>query len=348
MEFGIFDHVDRSGVPLEQFYEERLQMAEAYDRLGFYAYHVAEHHFTPLGLASSPGVFLSAVAQRTKQLRFGPLVYTLPLYHPLRLAEEICMLDQMARGRFQVGVGRGISPIESGYYGEPADPTQSREVFGETLQVVLSALTQKRLSFHGKYRRADNVPIELDTLQKPHPPLWMGVHSLENAEFAARHGMNFVGVLPPPEMRMRINRYTEVARAASNGQVCASVKMGMSFFIVVADTDDEAQVVATRAYKVWHESFHYLYHLHGRAPVYGERTTDFREVQAEGRGVAGSPATVADFLRSRIVESGINYLVGQFVFGDMTKREALRCAELFGLYVMPKLRTAPATALMTA
>ena len=113
MEFGIFDHVDASGVPLQQFYDDRFRIVEAYDRAGFYCYHVAEHHATPLGMAPSPGVFLAAVAQRTKQLRFGPLVYTLPLYHPLRLTEEICMLDQMSGGRMQVGIGRGISPLET-------------------------------------------------------------------------------------------------------------------------------------------------------------------------------------------------------------------------------------------
>src|SRR5262245_4827841 len=96
MEFGVFDHVDRGGAPLAEFYEARLKLVEAYDSGGFCGYHVAEHHATPLGLAASPGVFLAAVAQRTARLRFGPLVYTLPLYHPLRLIEEICMLDQMS------------------------------------------------------------------------------------------------------------------------------------------------------------------------------------------------------------------------------------------------------------
>ena len=85
MKFGIFDHMDNSGVSLGQQIEERLRLIEAYDRGGFHAYHLAEHHGTPLGLAPSPNVFLAAVAQRTKRLRFGPLVYMLPLYHPLRL-----------------------------------------------------------------------------------------------------------------------------------------------------------------------------------------------------------------------------------------------------------------------
>src|ERR1019366_7945609 len=91
MEFGVFDHIDRSGQMLQAFYETRLKLAEAYDRSGFYAYHVAEHHGTPLGMAPSPGIFLAAVAQRTKRLRLGPLVYILPLYNPLRLIDEIAM-----------------------------------------------------------------------------------------------------------------------------------------------------------------------------------------------------------------------------------------------------------------
>ena len=117
MKFGLFDHVDRGAGTLHNFYEDRLRIAEKYDKAGFYAYHTAEHHATSLGMASSPNVYMSAVAQRTRRLKFGPLVYCLPQYHPIRLFEEICMLDQMSGGRLQVGVGRGISEIESSYFG---------------------------------------------------------------------------------------------------------------------------------------------------------------------------------------------------------------------------------------
>ena len=85
MKFGVFDHMDDGGGPLGTLYAERLELIEAYDRSGIYGYHIAEHHSTPLGCASSPGLFLAAVTQRTKTLRFGPLVYLLPFYHPLRL-----------------------------------------------------------------------------------------------------------------------------------------------------------------------------------------------------------------------------------------------------------------------
>ena len=113
MEFGVFDHLDRSPLPLADYYEARLAVVEAIDRAGFYAYHLAEHHSTPIGMAPSPSVFLSAVAQRTKSLRFGPMIYALPLYHPLRMIEEICMLDQMSGGRLDVGFGRGASDRKS-------------------------------------------------------------------------------------------------------------------------------------------------------------------------------------------------------------------------------------------
>src|SRR5499425_1647349 len=143
MEFGIFDHLDRSRSSLADYYEERLAIVELFDRAGFHAYHLAEHHATPLGMAPSPSVFLAAVAQRTTTLRFGPLVYTVNLYHPLRLIDEICMLDQMSGGRLELGIGRGISPYEVGYYG--VDPAIGPERFAEALEVILKGLTQPRL-----------------------------------------------------------------------------------------------------------------------------------------------------------------------------------------------------------
>ena len=121
MEFGIFDHLDRNDQPLPDFYEDRLKIIEAYDRAGFYAYHLPSiirrrSAWRRRRASSSP-----RVAQRTRRLRFGPLVYALPLYHPLRLVEEICMLDQMSGGRLELGFGRGVSPIEVGYYGVDAE-----------------------------------------------------------------------------------------------------------------------------------------------------------------------------------------------------------------------------------
>src|ERR1700752_1241637 len=144
MQFGIFDHLDRNKSPLKDYYEARLQLIEMYDREGFYAYHVAEHHSTPLGMAPSPSVFLSAVAQRTKRLRFGPLVSTLPMYHPLRAAEAICMLHHLSQGRLEGGIGRGISAHELTYYG--VDPQEAQARYVEAFAIIMAALTGKPLT----------------------------------------------------------------------------------------------------------------------------------------------------------------------------------------------------------
>ena len=184
MRFGIFDHLDDSGVPLGRHFEERLRLIEAYDKAGFYGYHLAEHHNTPLGYAPSPSVFLSAVAQRTKRLKFGPMVYLLPLYHPLRLIDEVCMLDQMSGGRFLYGVGRGISPIEVGFYG--IDFATGAEQFREAYDVIRIGLTEDELTYHGKFYDFDHVPIVMKPQQKPFPELWYGTSRPDSIPWAAK------------------------------------------------------------------------------------------------------------------------------------------------------------------
>ena len=108
IEFGLFDWIDRGKRTLQDLYQERLQLLEVADSAGFTGYHIAEHHFTPLGMAPSPALFLCAAAQRTTNIRLGPLGYLLPLYNPLRLIEEVCMLDHLSNGRLDLGFGRGI------------------------------------------------------------------------------------------------------------------------------------------------------------------------------------------------------------------------------------------------
>ena len=92
-------------------------------------------------MAPSPSVFLAAVAQRTKRLRFGPMIYALPLYHPLRMIEEICMLDQMSNGRLDVGFGRGASPIELDLFG--VNPADARDIYEEALAIIMQGLRER-------------------------------------------------------------------------------------------------------------------------------------------------------------------------------------------------------------
>lgn len=332
MKFGVFDHLDRNDLPLHDYYESRLKIAAAYDRLGFYTYHIAEHHSTPLGMAASPSVFLAAVAQRTRRLRFGPLVYALPLYHPLRLTEEICMLDQMSGGRLEIGFGRGSVPAELVYYGQK--PEEAQAVYAEALDLILKGLTERSLTFRGQFFRFDNVPMELAPYQKPHPPVWYGVHAPESAARAARKGLQVVSLDPACATRTAFDGFRAAWREAWGRKPLPL--MGLGRFVVVADTDAAALAIARRAYPRWHDSFTFLHRMHGRLTAH-PRPPTFDALAEVGQGVAGAPATVAAFLRRELAETGSNYCVGQFAFGDLSEAEILQSVELFARHVMPEL-----------
>lgn len=334
MEFGIFDHLDRNALPLADYYEQRLKLIEAYDRAGFYSYHLAEHHFTPLGMAPSPSVFLASVAQRTRRLRFGPLVYALPLHHPLRVLEEICMLDHLSGGRLDIGFGRGSVPYEIAYYGQNVELRE--KIYRERLELILKAFSVDILSFSGEFDAFENVPMEIKPLQRPHPPIYYGAHSADSAERAARKGLNIINNDITAVTRSCVARYRDVCRESGGRDTTA--KMGMVRFVVVAKTDGAALAIARRAYPVWHRSFNHLYRMHGTTPGLGERPPTFDGVMELGTGIAGSPATVAEVLARQLQESGANYLVGQFAFGDLTLDEMLQSVELFAAKVMPACR----------
>ena len=156
MQFGIFDQNDIGAADLTAHYEARLQLAAFYDQAGFDRYHVSEHHATPLSATPATGAWLSAVAQRTTRIRLGPLVYILPLRHPLQVAEEVCLLDHLSNGRFELGVGRGVSPFELGYHG--VDAAESPAMLREGLDLLLRALTQDEVSFEGRSGNAATCP----------------------------------------------------------------------------------------------------------------------------------------------------------------------------------------------
>jgi alkanesulfonate monooxygenase SsuD/methylene tetrahydromethanopterin reductase-like flavin-dependent oxidoreductase (luciferase family) len=333
MEFGIFDHVDRSNLPLADYYEARLKIIEAYDRHGFFAYHMAEHHATPLGMVPSPSVFMAAIAQRTKRLRFGPMVYALPLYHPLRMIEEICMVDQMSRGRIEIGFGRGSSATEIEFYGE--DPADSQAVYNEALELIIRGLTTSSLTFEGKHFNCKDVPMTLEPYQKPYPPIWYGVHAPDSAERAAKRGLKVIDLDTPAATRECFDRFRATWQDARRGEPLPL--MGIGRFIVLGDSDAEALALARRAYPPWHRSFTYLHSRARYIPAH-PRPPHFDGVLEDGRGIAGSTATVIAALRKQIAETGANYVVGQFAFGDMTTEEALHSIDLFAREVMPALR----------
>ncbi len=335
MQFGIFDQNDRGPLPLQEHLEARLRLVALYDELGFDRYHVSEHHATPLSATPATGAWLGAVAQRTKRIRFGPLVYILPIRHPLQVAEEVALLDQMSGGRFDLGVGRGISPYELGYHGVNA--AESPAMYREALELLLMAMTQDSVTFTGQWWSCEDVPIAMQPKQQPHPPLWYACATPEAAVWPAHNAVNVVCNAPAPRVAEIVKRYqAEWEGAGRPGGVLP--RLGLSRAIVIADTPDAALEAARRGWRRYEDSFHRLWRKHGGAPINARVGPDFAETQAAGMGFCGTAAQVRDALLAQVEATGVNYVVSRFAFGDLTEAESARSAELFAREVMPALR----------
>ena len=331
MKFGLFEHMDDSGVPLGRQFESRLSLLEACDRYGFYAYHLAEHHGTPLGLAPSPGLFLAAVAQRTKRLRFGPLAYSLPLYHPIRLIEEICMLDQMSGGRFELGVGRGVSPFEVGFFG--VNPADGSRQFPEALRLIKQGLTSDELSFSGEFYNFHKVPMVLKPVPRPYPPLWYGVVATEGAYWAAVEKAHIVTLVPPDPAKAIIDKYTvewkKLGRSDSDLPL-----MGISRHVVLAETTAAAVAIAERAYRPWHTHMELLWVRNGSKLPLG-LPPEIGSLFAARAAFAGTVSDFKNFLQDQIRSTGASYFVCDVAFGDLTPEESMQTIRLLGEEVIP-------------
>ena len=329
MELGIFDHLDRRDMPLDELYESRLRLLEKYDEAGFYAYHLAEHHATPLGMAPVPGIFLAAASQRTRRIRLGPCVYCLPLYDPLRLIEEICMLDQLTRGRFDFGVGRGIVPYEMAYFN--LHHLETEEISREVMDVVLQGLTSDVLDHRGPRYTYRKVPMVLRPLQQPHPPLWYGLGHMQGAEWAATNKVHSISNAPAEGSRPLFDRYREVWSRKHGG--APMPKLGMTRHLVVAATDAEADAIARPAYALWYANLTKLWRDFGAIPVRFAR--DWDEARQRGVAIAGSPSRVREEIERQVAASTCTYLVFRVMFGSMTEAQAAASVDRFVADVMP-------------
>jgi alkanesulfonate monooxygenase SsuD/methylene tetrahydromethanopterin reductase-like flavin-dependent oxidoreductase (luciferase family) len=334
LKFGVFDHVDRGDLPLGQHYENRLRLTELYDREGFHAYQIAEHHSTPLGTAGAPSVFLSAVVQRTKRLRIGTLVYTLPLVNPLRLLEEVCMLDQMSGGRLELGVGRGSSPYELGYFG--VDGPASAGLYREAYEVLLQGLQSKVIDFEGQHYRFKNVPVEVECIQKPTPPIWYGLSAAAAVPWAAENGINIVCNTAAKNVRPVTDRYREIWAALPRAGREPHPRMAIGRHVVVAETREAALSCGKRGFDRWYASLQHLWRVHGNPMTHYPVPEDFTQAVAAGFLLVGTADQVAEGLQREIETAGVNYVLTRFAFGNLSLDEAMRSATLFAREVMPR------------
>jgi alkanesulfonate monooxygenase SsuD/methylene tetrahydromethanopterin reductase-like flavin-dependent oxidoreductase (luciferase family) len=334
--FGIFDHLERRDVPLGQLYEERLQLIEAADRAGMFCYHLAEHHATPLGMSPSPSVFLAAAAMRTRRIHLGPLVYLLPLYHPIRLVEEICMLDQLSGGRLEVGVGRGVSPYELAYFN--VNFLESRDIFEESLEAIVQGLRERKMSHRGERYKFAGAPIELAPKQSPNPPFWYGASTPEGLAFAARHRMQIVTGGPNVIVKGTMQAYRELldkfrdSADDLNPQV-KELKMGGVRHFFVADTDQQAEEIAIPAYRVYYHNIVKLWRDFGTVPTLF--TDDLMRARSADAAIVGSPKSAREKIAAYFEQSGANYLVLSFAWGSLSYQQSRHSLDLFASEVMP-------------
>jgi alkanesulfonate monooxygenase SsuD/methylene tetrahydromethanopterin reductase-like flavin-dependent oxidoreductase (luciferase family) len=377
IEFGVFDHIEHlPGVPLGRLYSERLVQLEALDQAGFFAYHLAEHH-TPAvhSMAPSQNVFLAAASQRTRRLRFGPGVYVIPLHHPLRLIEEVSMLDHLSDGRLEIGVGRG-GVLEAYFWGQESDEESNQARYDEHLAVLLEGLSHDELTFHGRFWDFDRVPMRLRPRQQPYPPLWY----MRNPETAARGGMNSIVVGSLDTFEANVIRYRRLWDTY-NGEGSLTrqgtvPRIGLVVHVLVADTDAEAVEAAGTAWEAYRWNLgtprrleaerRKLTQFLGRADsgdgrggqpdrhraveerrdldqALRELSEQERETRARRRrfpgeiapGVMAGSPAAVRGFMEEYAATGANYMVCSFQWGNLSHAQAMRSIELWATEVMP-------------
>src|SRR3984885_1904971 len=337
----------------QQLYARYLDELEYADKLGFDGIAVNEHHQTAYGLMPSPNLMAAALARRTEKAKIMVLGNAIGIRgNPLRVAEEIAMLDLLSNGRVVSGFVRGIGWE---YFGHSINPTHSRDRFNEAHDLIVKAWTSEEMfqwiSPHYEYRYVNLWPRPL---QQPHPPVYIpGAGSTETMKFCAERRYTYMSVYAPARVVRRwFDGYRQAA--ADLGYVPDPDKIAFSVPVYVADSDEQAHREAQPVLE-------WLFRkgLKQTAPMHsppGERALaslrgvlsagmkpysqlSYEDLLAGGQVVAGSPDTVASRLRELYEElGGFGQLIGLFAIGPSTHEQVMRSAELFAADVMPALR----------
>ncbi|MDY7106280.1 MAG: LLM class flavin-dependent oxidoreductase [Actinomycetota bacterium] len=231
-----------------EVYEAALARIEVMDRAGYDAVWLAEHHFSDFSICPSVHLMGMAVAARTERLRIGMGVSLAAAYHPLRLAEEVALLDVLSGGRVNWGAGRGFQPGELAALGVPMD--ESHERFRENVEVVLAAWTHERLHYEGRWSRFDDLEVLPKPLQQPHPPTWMAATSTGAITWTASRGLDLL--LDPHSSHGQIAAKWDLYHRllGEHGHSRADRTVPMARLVAVARTDAEAEELA-RAGAAW-------------------------------------------------------------------------------------------------
>jgi alkanesulfonate monooxygenase SsuD/methylene tetrahydromethanopterin reductase-like flavin-dependent oxidoreductase (luciferase family) len=329
-----------------------LEQVEWTEELGFDEVWFTEHHFIDYGLSVDPSSLAAAAASRTRRVRIGLAAAILPFHHPLRLAEQMALVDIISSGRLDVGVGRGNRPAEFAGYRVPQ--VESRDRFDETVEILRLAWTRERFSFHGRFFDVDDVRVIPKPVQQPHPPLYQVCVSKDGIENTALRGWPMLNsVLTGPVDQLLANRDTYVGTLQKAGRTAEEIaallgRWGVSRQIYVAETDARALAEARDAEMWYQESF--------RRFVVPERIEDAHpSLQPGFRAMAeklakvtwedlvretlafGSPDTVARHIE-HMRRLGVGQVLCWMNFGGLPQDRIRRSMELFAREVMPRFR----------
>src|SRR5581483_853173 len=357
MEFAHFSHVwAKPGMTPHQRYEQLWRELVLCDELGFEYAFCVEHHFRPdESWISSPSLFAVGAGARTRRLRIGPMGYIVPLYHPLRLVEEIAIVDQMLGGRMELGLVPGISADYFKPFGLDYNFRKSPTL--EFVDYLRAAFGDKQpCSFHGDNHKTESAQISVQPSQKPHPPLWMMSRDPQTLEFCARNGINpgYFLVYPRTDAAPRYRVFLDQWKQAGWSR---KPKIAYCTIVYVDETDEKARDVAlTRASRAYEgflaptkpgETFEQRVREHAKKFI-GRGEPGASEIMANlfdpdylmqhELVFIGSAETVAAQLR-KTAEAGLfNVFMGEFNFSDLAEDDLMRSIRLFGEKVIPALR----------
>lgn len=345
MRFGTFSYNQaRPWATEKQAFEELLEQIKLTDRLGFDEAWFAEHHHSDYGMLSSPNLITAALARSTERLRFGNLVSVLPLYDPMRFAEECAILDILTGGRLNVGVGRGV-PKDDMKHRLDRDTAQAR--FEEGIEILMRAWTGETFSYSGKAWAYEEISCRPQPLQKPHPPIYYGASAPDSAAMVARRGWNLaLSRQPLANCAKAIATYR--AERAQHANLGGRGDAIMVRDVYVADSDEQAWQEAgpelTRFWQLAGDNFWRgetvstddLAKFTARYPYYPGGLTLSR-LNEWGTSLIGSPDTVIKKARDMFATAKPDSLVGMFSFGGLRHEQVMHSLELFGTKVMPAL-----------
>ena len=349
MKLGLFDHMQKYDSPDRTYvdlYRNHLEVLQAADEAGMDFYFVAEHHFD-MGFSEcpSPGSFLGAASQRTKRIRLGPLVYVLPLWNPIRVAEEVALLDNLTEGRLECGFGAGTGPFTFTAYNISWE--QKREMAMEALRIIRGIWTHESFTFEGRYFKCKDIDLSIPLVQKPHPPLWMPTRSKDSIEEAAANAISTIQWVPAgmKATRSAFDMYRDAyQRVKPSGP---KPHIGLMREIYVAENDRQARAQGEYHWKNFWErrGGARTYGAHGTTGLSttldGSRRHELMDIErsiAEGSFICGSPETVAGQIKKIAMDAGADTFLGEFTFGELTQRQVLDSLRLFAEAVMPELR----------